>query len=223
MSDTEEKILNELIEFSKNYSRGFPLTHFIEQFKASKSKKDYEIFERFKYYECAIDGDLSAIKSVRRLSDGLTLSIDDVVYVEFDGGKGFSDTIHHFTKCNDIIDVYFCNNLQTAYVLNYLNIKKTKYPLFITEDGKPIYEGDEYWFIRYDDTIGTANSLRPPFPKGKATFSTIEAANEYTLQNKNLFSIVDICKLFDANEPELSYNEIINRATKLAQEKINSK
>lgn len=157
------------------------------------------------------------IHSVRRLSDGLTLSIDDIVHVEFEDGKGFSDTIHHFTKCNDIIDVYFYNGSKAAYALNYLNIKKSKPILFTTEDGVSIYEGDYYWYIRHDDTIGTANSSRPPLPKGKATFSTIEAAKEYVLMNKPCLSIKDVSDIDAATE---SGKEFVQALIKKAKEKL---
>lgn len=118
-----------------------------------------------------------------------------------------------------LLDHYFINGTY------YLMEDEPKQPLFTTEDGKPIYSWhDVVWFVNGMWYVGSTqaasyDSERDDFKY----FSTEDAATFYVLQNKILFSLIDIFKLFDSNEDELSYNEVFDRATKLAQEKINSK
>ena len=66
------------------------------------------------------------IRSVRRLSDNTVFSVGDEVYVTCSDGKGFRDTINHFTFTGgvDIIDVYFKDQLHTTFGIHWLNIAK---------------------------------------------------------------------------------------------------
>lgn len=66
------------------------------------------------------------IFSVIRKSDGEVFSVGDEVDVTCSDGKGFRDTISHFTftKGANIIDVYFKEQLHTAFGVHWLNIAK---------------------------------------------------------------------------------------------------
>jgi hypothetical protein len=130
------------------------------------------------------------IYSVKRLSDGEIFTIGDLVTAY----SGASDKILSFnTIYND------CYKKEIAYAtfknlatggLDISCLKKAKQPLFKTEDGIDIYEGDNWVRVRlsdftilgiYGDAIGAIK-----------TFSTKEAAEEYVLLNKPCLSLKDV-------------------------------
>lgn len=69
-----------------------------------------------------------------------------------------------------------------------------KEPLFTTEDGVDIYEGDEYWviFIYYEPKRLIGVSTIKYTKEGKKRFSTKEKAQEYLDLNKPQYSKQDI-------------------------------
>ena len=69
--------------------------------------------------------------------------------------------------------------------------KKEK-PLFVTEDGVEIFNGDSWWYVS-DDFSCTEHHLanHKIVPFGKA-FSTREKAEEYIMENKPCLSYKDI-------------------------------
>jgi hypothetical protein len=205
MSDTEEQILNELIEFSKNYGRGFPLTHCIERFKSSKSKpKDYEIV-KFKQWTNE-HGHVCAntdIDSVRRLSDGEVFAVGNKINFETDTYK----PIEKFTIENHPIK-YNCQAILAwngnVFMYEISSWIKSKPILFTTEDGKPIYEGDACYIVFDSDWSVSPMRSFSNAPHGKINykaFSTEAAAKEYVLMNKPKFSIQGIIDLLHLNTP----------------------
>jgi len=187
----------------------------IAAFKESKVPK-WEIVDNTSWMEKR-----KIIHSVRRKSNGELFKVGDKCAVSFDGGKGFEDIIHHFCSENSgdspgIIDVYF-NNHMAAYDIQSLNIMKTgRWPLFLTEDCKDIYEGDSCWYVDKDFSITYWIDCRKPPRDGLRCFSTEDAAKEYALTNKPCLSIKEVSE----NVYSISGVSMDNLKT-LAKKKIN--
>lgn len=117
------------------------------------------------------------IHSVKRLSDGSIWTI---------GEKTTDGVITKFEILDGVLIVFIYD--VTWFKLDLL--EKAKQPLFKTEDGVDIYEGDHWVRVRlsdfsilgiYGDAIGTIK-----------TFSTKEAAEEYILMNQPCLCLNDI-------------------------------
>lgn len=126
------------------------------------------------------------IYSIKRLSDGEIFTIDD---------KTKYGTITEFYLTHDNFIVY-----KTSTGSSGVNIslwKKTKKPLFTTEDGVDIFEGNEYTFVRSNYSYKTCIAISSHESSKLSNdylgdFSTKEAAEEYILINKPCLSINDI-------------------------------
>lgn len=93
-----------------------------------------------------LEGD--KIYAVRRLSDGLVVSMKD--YIQFDFvGRVVQGVIHHFTYCNGIIDVYLCNDISTCYRINSIT-------------GQPPGIGDKIHNLSKSKQKNEYYSKRPP-------------------------------------------------------------
>ena len=125
-----------------------------------------------------------SIHSVKRLSDSEVFTVGDN------------------TKYGCIDEFYIKNNhLLATTVLEssgkYLkDLQKTKQPLFKTEDGKEIYEGDntfgideKYQFLKFNGWVWKKNESPNKLHKH---FSTKEKAEEYIIMNKPCLSINDV-------------------------------
>jgi hypothetical protein len=165
----------------------------LELFKKSKQpKKEYEIIQ--KDYEilksCPIEGD---IHSVKRLSDGEVFTVGDKISFE---NNPVRYTIGKFT----ISDNYLMVSVYALSTLFHISlIKKVKQPLFTTEDGKEIFLNDTFYYIGDAMNVCRTRCLFEgdgDFTNFK-TFSTREAAEEYVLMNKPVFSVKDIHNYFD--------------------------
>lgn len=147
------------------------------------------------------------IHSVKRLSDDKVFTVGDTINVADTRIKGKIDRI---IICNnpdsDVVasmsknskgKLFFCVMNHNGNVrLDEANILKK--PLFTTEDGVDIYEGDKYCWVRKDpmyisDGMYTAVEHDK---KDYLYFSTREAAKEYVLLNKLCLSINDIKECF---------------------------
>lgn len=132
------------------------------------------------------------VHSVKRLSDNRIFTIGDRVK---------KDDFLSF-----IITRFEVDNIGT-FTNGYRNLKDLtiveKKPLFTTEDGVNIFEGDEVW--------GITKGVWKPFYRNarlgnKATtetwkygkFSTKKIAEEYILMNKPILSILDVEKAYTA-------------------------
>jgi hypothetical protein len=77
-----------------------------------------------------------------------------------------------------------------------------KQPLFTTEDGKEIFEGDSvYWFLRSStDYLYKINFVKDhlelDFKNIYAIFSTKEAGEEYFIYNKPVLSLNDVASIY---------------------------
>lgn len=134
-----------------------------------------------------LENSLYSIYSVRRESDDEVFTVGDNI------GQGI------------ILNFKIQNNrllISTSKVKNYWfgfifdNIQKNKkQPLFTTEDGVDIYEGDTYYIINPKLNYLLTNHIAENgdnFYKTFIKFSTKEKAEEYILENKPCLSLNDI-------------------------------
>lgn len=86
--------------------------------------------------------------------------------------------------------------------VNHTSAVNTRYepartPLFTTTDGKPVYEGEDFWLLFTAGEIGEPHATRArigllPFQVYQKTFSTSEAAEQWIADNKPLYSLNDL-------------------------------
>jgi len=161
------------------------------------------------------------IHSVKRLSDGEVFTIGDIVKCEDCKGKITSLEIYG----NDIYLTGIDNQMPFGYTickaLDCFEIpQKVKQPLFTTEDGVDIFEGDKIFsidrtkliFKDIDRVIKSKYFERSSVYK---YFSTKEKAEEYILMNKPCLSFNDIKTIFK------KMNKInTNNLTELIKQKL---
>ena len=141
------------------------------------------------------------IHSIKRLSDGEIFTIGDKVV-------GYNNSIAKIKTIDLVGEISLNIGTDKHEGFSLKNLKKSKQPLFTTEDGVDIFEGDKFYyvkFVQYNNTLGKPFEIvkgnHPTFkyePQYEKYFSTKVKAEEYILLNK----------------PCLSYNEILN-ATKI--------
>jgi len=128
------------------------------------------------------------IHSIKRLSDGEVFTISDntnkrnIIKFDLDNNK----IVYKSGLC------IYTNEF--GYDLS--EIQKIKQPLFVTEDGVDIFEGDEYYKVLNETFLllimknaSTGESLK------SKVFSTKEKAEEYILLNKPCLSLLEIKKV----------------------------
>lgn len=158
--------------------------------------------------------DKVTIHSIKRLSDGEIFSVGDKI----DGGCGKNQEIIQITT--DWI--YYRSNDKNKKIYTYKlsEIKKSKTPLFKTEDGVDIYEGDkccrvnvdiveysdidELWKCFESEFNCEKKQLTNNFYKFETQkyFSTREKAEEYILMNKPCLSIKDVQSIYVSAEKD---------------------
>ncbi len=173
-------------------------------------EKDYEILEiKGKYgyissYIEKLDHNLKdqTIFKVKRLSDGEIFTVGD---------KTSGGTIKEFglftinSNKTKFISIVYAHDLKNSNYPDFENVQHLKQPLFITEDGIEIYEGDSPWFILSNThcegfklPVNQFNNItkqcnRDGFYK---YFSTKEKAEEYIIMNKPCLSLNDVAKVY---------------------------
>lgn len=160
------------------------------------------------------------IYSIKRLSDGEIFSFGDKLVVNsYMAGRKYItiDSIYY----NEHKQLSFRTNVTPppctfVFGLSDINCKRYKEPLFITEDGKEITEGDKYWYVVVHDRgiisfawepmlhiCDWSNPFKPPL--GKFQFSTKEAAERWVDENKPKYSKKQINhSINELFSPELS-------------------
>lgn len=125
------------------------------------------------------------IHSVKRLSDGEIFTVgDNTKYGCIDG----------FYIKNDYLLVTTVLESIGRYLKDIQRIKK---PLFTTEDGVDIFEGDSYWKVSNNFNKSGVRLAKQTF-RGNASnctskyFKTLKSAEEYILMNKPCLSINDV-------------------------------
>lgn len=161
------------------------------------------------------------INSIKRLSDGEIFTIGDIVNTKVDD-KYKQSILEINVKDNTVI---FKTKL--GFVILYI-AKKTKQPLFTTEDGVDIFNGVRFWnvniFYNLDEFQVTNDKYPLKFIKdGSKQFSTKEKAEEYILMNKPCLSINDVINT-SCTKAEFHYLRTIsvskNKLKKLVKEKL---
>jgi hypothetical protein len=162
------------------------------------------------------------IHSIKRLSDSQIFTVGDntttgvIEAFEFDSNKNL------YFKVSNLVGGFYNYNLSL--------LKKIKKPLFTTEDGIDIYEGDTIHQIRLETfdyhsyiwgTINGKNGI--PFD-GFKMFSIKEKAEEYILENKPCLSIKDVKYYLDNHrtfgKDYEAKQSFINKLKELAVNKI---
>lgn len=153
------------------------------------------------------------IHSVKRLSDSEVFTLKEIIDIRVDNKYK-----------EEILEINIVNNqirFKTKKGFVVLEVaKKVKQPLFTTEDGVDIFEGDS--FIRVDiktmqlfDEKVTHNVHKNYIgvdffkERGILHFSTKEKAEEYILLNKPCLSFMDINPILTNYTQQIALKEII--------------
>ena len=207
----------------------------ILSFKAKTDVEQYRILDTdtglYKYFDSSVKIKYSKeyliqegsyqIHSVKRLSDGEIFTLGDKV----------DSTISDLGGTTDITGFKIMNN-ELKVGLRHLGyyplstIILPKNPLFTTEDGVDIFEGDKYYFVITSSFLQGTNIAREKkgpkdYPLYKY-FSSKEAAEEYILMNKPSLSIKEIAPLFGQYHLDNSISAL-NRLTEKLKEIVKSK
>lgn len=138
------------------------------------------------------------IHSVKRLSDGEIFTIGDKIK-----DCNSQNTITEFEIKDE--NGYRWKSIGVKYESGGIDltfVEKTKQPLFTTEDGVDIFEGNDIWWVavNLDTELGAFDKLfsykkfnwktgNPSQSKNYKWFSTKEKAQEYIIMNKPCLSI----------------------------------
>jgi len=142
------------------------------------------------------------IHSVKRLNDGEVFTVGDEVI--FNNSVSFTIKTFHISEGNRIA----CGDMEINY------IKHIKKPLFTTEDGVDVFEGDEF-YNTWDLLVPNkeiAESRKKDFYREKPVnkyciyFSNKEKADEFILLNKKCLSINDVSNFYTSASNNLSKN-----------------
>jgi len=142
-----------------------------------------------KYYE---------INSVKRLSDGQVFTVGDEATIESDEKRYKIIKIRKFTNTiqihGEIEGRVFFYNLNDVIKLQPIN------PLFTTEDGVEIFEGDDFFVIETQfDKYRLHKTIGGHFTKERSTrlrFHSKEKAEEYALLNKPCLSLNNLLSVW---------------------------
>lgn len=146
------------------------------------------------------------IHSVKRLSDGEVFTVGDEIY-SYGTVKSIIKIDIPINNSNDIGFYTTKPEFNGGSGYQYLfkdKVQKVKKPLFTTEDGVDIYEGDNYYNIWLEDFSEALKSYKingphSAFDLGKdgysdrcKYFSNLKTAEEYIIMNKPCLSLNDI-------------------------------
>ena len=132
------------------------------------------------------------IHSVKRLSDGEVFTVGDRVRVTECGSIKTVDSI-----AVENISTFLKNGAWILYntgVCHLDGVTKVKQPIFLTHDGKDIFEGDKVWWVNKKTFCSDYFVPTPSvtsFSDINAYFLTREAAEDYIRRNKILFITED--------------------------------
>ena len=153
------------------------------------------------------------IHSVKR-NDGEIFTIGDKVI-------GYNNSITKI-KTIDLVGEVSLNigtDKHEGFSLN--SLKKAKQPLFTTEDGVDIFEGDKYYPVNktywiVNEPENTCKINYETYHKNTNNFSTKEKAEEYILMNKPVLSLKEI------KETTTIKGLSLKKLEKLVQQKLKS-
>ena len=141
---------------------------------------------------CVDSGDVK-IHSVKRLSDNEVFTINDKIFY------GAEYTIHCIRidkEFNQGIEIW----IEDGHCFLPLNqVKKVNSPLFITEDGVEMFDGDVVFCLHRNDDGNLSGVIadnvsvsKYPFDKSVPCFSTLFAAKKFIKENQKRYSLNDI-------------------------------
>lgn len=143
------------------------------------------------------------IKTVKRLSDGATFTIGDMCNP--------ASTCFNYNK-RPITKIWFTEHgslriSSDNYTLPIDGIEHSKMPIFTSEDGVDIYEGDKYYYVSESGkgvyTLITKNE-KPLSGNGKR-FSTKKAAENYIYNSEKRFSINDVIDAIPLDSGDVTF------------------
>ena len=144
--------------------------------------------------------DGARIHSVKRLSDGEIFTLGDKVnYIHANNTIGLK-ILKIYKDKNDL--KFVMENCSSDRTINVLKHVPDPIPLFKTEDGFDIYEGDTVWHTNLNPSLRIYSSTvthKKPFTPVAGLFSTKEKAEEYILMNKPCLSINNVLGIY--NDP----------------------
>ena len=151
------------------------------------------------------------IHSVKRLSDSEIFTIGDKVV-------GYNNSIAKIKTIDLVGEISLNIGTDKHEGFSLKNLKKVKKPLFTTENGVDIFEGDYYYYFRFHSwTFDKAIANQKFHSQDKLSsnslyFSTKEKAEEYILLNKPCLSYGDVQEYLKIKD--------CNKVLDLAQSKI---
>ncbi len=151
------------------------------------------------------------IYSIKRLSDGEVFTIGDVLK----NRPSYTQVIKRFEIIKNSIRLWLGENNSTkenaGLLIKYA--KRVLKPLFITNDGVPMFKGNKYYVIANKATsyyTSTANTNSLLCDK-KYIFGKKENAENYLLMNKRCLSVNDVISIWKYNESSYcNQNKLIN-------------
>jgi len=208
-------------------------------------KKDYKILSLITNNKTILNSPFFSVKdllknqgcnihSIKRLSDGEIFTIGDPI-----GNNEGSKLLDIKIKGFDIDSEYFV--LTTSGRIKLSNVEHRKKPLFTTEDGVEIFEGDSFTLISLIDieesTVDSEVIMKPydiwekckfyelitNNSKNFLPFSTKKAAENYIKMNKPCLSLNDVLSITNKTSfvPEdFSKNLIKKELTKIVKQKL---
>jgi len=193
----------EILSFKHNCGGVFSKSYSKNKTKFSQVPEGTEYSE-----EKLLKDETFEIYSVKRLSDGEVFTIGD--NCEF----GILTRIFLIKDSNGK-DIIMTSTKNSDYSCNILYLKKLKQPLFITEDGVEIFEGDDFYELIVPGfnnkecvwnilpNIGRPNLIYDQEGNRKhfrLWFSNKAKAEEYIIMNKPCLSINDLSKITNTKE-----------------------
>ena len=156
------------------------------------------------------------ILSVRRLSDGEVFSVGDLI------------TGHSYTDARVIkkIKIRYDESIQLEQKYGSTDLvyaTKVKQPIFLTHDGKDIFEGDTVWWVRKESfhySCFEAHSGISFFSDLNAYFLTKAAAENYIVQKSHTLSIEDFWEFDSWGGSTIAKSKRLKR---LVKERLNLK
>ena len=164
-------------------------------------EKDYEILEvKGKYgaissYIEKLDNDLKdkTIFKIKRLSDGEIFTIGDIIDTKVDDKYKQEILEINLRIKHNLLKDKLIFKTKAGYVVINIAVKN-KQPIFQTEDGVDIYEGDYSYGVHNSkfDIVKIKHISTVYVGDNFIKFSTKEKAEEYILLNKPVLSLNDI-------------------------------
>jgi hypothetical protein len=158
-----------------------------------------------------VDNGAFVISSVKRLSDGTIFTLGDRIdlynHLYPHDGLNKQHTITKFELINNQIRLHFGCNKCTVLLKNAVKlvtifnpIPKAKTPLFKTEDGVDVCDGDTYYYTNINNfVIHKVIAIKGRMSGRKATnvldFSTKQVALDYVILNKPCLSVKEVLNL----------------------------